>query len=144
MQKRGSKFGFPEQQFYTLLAQNQDAEIAQQAEALHLRRDIVTLLTYVRDNKVVGTQSSGNMPLKAVREVTTCFVEPPKLETTIGERTYRLRSEADLWPLYFLRIIAEVGRLIVVAPARRWLLMAKGVDFLGADPLMQVLSLLAI
>jgi hypothetical protein len=36
------------------------------AEELALRRDVVTLLTYLRDNKVTGTQSTGNLPLKAV------------------------------------------------------------------------------
>lgn len=49
------------------------------AEALPLRRDMVTLLTCVRDNRVVGTQSTGNPPLKAVREVTARFVHPPQL-----------------------------------------------------------------
>ena len=144
MKKRESELRSIGRQFNTWLVQNNDAEIAQQEEVLPLRRDIVTLLTYVRDNKVVGTQGSGNMPMKAVREVTACFVNPPKLEATIGEHTYRIRSEADLWPLHFLRIIAEVGSLITVAPARRWRLTAKGVEFLGANPLLQMVSLLAI
>ena len=61
-----------------------NAEMARQAQILPLRRDMMTLLTYVRDTKVVGTQSTGNMPLKAVREVTARFVEPPQLDTTIG------------------------------------------------------------
>lgn len=105
---------------------------------------MVTLLTYVRDTKVVGTQGTGNMPLKAVREVTAHFVKPPKLETTIGDRTYRLRSEAHLWPLYFLHIVAEVGGLLLIAPGRRWRLTAEGKDFLEMDPLVQVSFLLAV
>jgi hypothetical protein len=121
-----------------------DAEVVCQAEVLPLRRDMMTLLTFVRDNKVVGTQSTGNMPLKAVREVTARFVEPPKLETTIGDHTYRLRSEADLWPLYFLHILAEVGGLLAIAPARRWRLTAEGEGFLAVDPLLQVSFLLTV
>ena len=144
MKKRGSELRSIERQFNTWLVQNHDAEIAQHVEVMPLRRDIVTLLTYVRDNKVVGTQGSGNMPMKAVREVTACFINPPKLKATIGEHTYRIRSEADLWPLHFLRIIAEVGSLITVAPVRRWRLTYKGVEFLDANPLLQVVSLLAI
>jgi hypothetical protein len=144
MKKRRSELKSIERQFNTWLVQNHNAEIAQHVEVLPLRRDIVTLLKYVRDSKVVGTQGSGNMPMKAVREVTACFINPPELEATIGEHTYRIRSEADLWPLYFLRIIAEVGSLITVAPVRRWRLTYKGVEFLDANPLLQVVSLLAI
>jgi hypothetical protein len=103
---------------------------------------MVTLLTFVRDNKVVGTQSTGNMPLKAVRKVTARFVEPPQLDTTVGDHTYRLRSEANVWPLYFLHILAEVGGLLAIARARRWRLTSTGEQFLGAAPLFQVPFLL--
>jgi hypothetical protein len=126
------------------LEQYHNAEIVGQAEVLPLRRDMVTLLTFVRDHKVIGTQSTGNMPLKVVREVTARFVKPPALETTIGDHTYRLRSEADLWPLYFLHILAEVGGLLAIAPARRWRLTRRGEEFLGADALLQVPFLLTV
>ena len=117
-------------------------EIRSQAETLPLRQDMVTLLTYVRDNKVVGTQSTGNLPRKAVREVTAQFVEPPMLDMTIGERTYLLRSETDVWPLYYLHVLAEVGDLVLVAPGRRWRLTEQGNTFLGASAFDQVVSML--
>jgi hypothetical protein len=125
------------QQFY-------NAEMTGQADGLPLRRDMVTLLMFVRDNKVIGTQSTGNMPLKAVRQVTASFVKPPKLESTIGDHTYRLRSEADLWPLYYLHILAEVGGLLAIAPARRWRLTSQGKKFLDTDPLLQASFLLTV
>ncbi len=111
---------------------------AARAEALPLRRDMVTLLTYVRDNRVTGTRSTGNLPLKAVREVTARFVHPPQLDTTIGDRTFRLRSEYDVWPLYFLHTLAEVGELLEGGPARRWRLAPDGAGLLTAAPLIQV------
>jgi len=120
------------------LKQYHNAEMIHQAQVLPLRRDMVTLLTFVHDNKVVGTQGTGNMPLKAVREVTARFVKPPELDTTIGDHTYRLRSEAHVWPLYFLHILAEVGNLLAIAPARRWRLTSIGRQFLGTAPLLQV------
>ena len=145
MQRRGPNEGeSAEQRYRAWLEQYHSAEMGRQAEALPLRRDMVTLLTFIRDNKVVGTQSTGNMPLKAVRDVTASFVTPPKLETTIGSHTYRLRSEADLWPLYFLHIVAEVGGLLAIAPAQRWRLTSEGEDFLGAAPLLQVAFLLTV
>lgn len=126
------------------LRQYHSPEMVRQAELMPLRRDMLTLLMYVRDTKVVGTQSTGNLPLKAVREVTARFVNPPKLESTIGDRTYRLRSEADLWSLYFLHILAEVGGLLSTAPARRWRLTSEGEDFLSANPFLQVSFLLSV
>jgi hypothetical protein len=90
-----------------------------QAIDLPLRRDMVTLITYVRDNRVTGTQSTGNLPLKAVREVTARFVHPPVLETTVGDRTFRVRSEYEVWPLYFLHTLVDVGGLLVGGRARR-------------------------
>jgi hypothetical protein len=133
-----------ERRFSVWQRQYHNAAMVRQAEALPLQRDMVTLLTFVRDNKVVGTQSTGNMPLKAVRDVTARFVNPPELETTIGDHTYKLRSEADLWPLYFLHILAEVGDLLAIAPARRWRLTRRGEEFLDADPLLQVSFLLTV
>ena len=118
------------------------ARWTQQAEDLPLRRDMVALLTYLRDNRVTGTQSTGNLTLKAVREVTARFVHPPELDTTIGDRTYRLRTEYDVWPLYFLHTLAEVGGLLAGGPSRRWRLTSEGARFLSASPAVQVWVLL--
>jgi hypothetical protein len=113
------------------------------AEVLPLRRDMVTLLTYLRDNRVIGTQSTGNLPLKAVREVTARFVHPPQLESTIGDRTFRVRSEDEVWPLHFLHTLAYVGGLLEGGPARRWRLTPDGAKFLTASPPIQVWMLFA-
>ena len=121
-----------------------DAAILRQADALALRRDMVTLLDFVRDNRVIGTQSTGNMPLKMVREVTARFVRPPKLETTLGDRVYQFRSEEDIGALHFLRILAEVGGLLKIARARRWQLAARGGKFLEAAPMFQASWMLAV
>ena len=113
------------------------------AEALPLRRDMVALLTYLRDNRVTGTQSTGNLPLKAVREVAARFVHPPQLAQTIGDQTFRVRSEDDVWPLYFLHTLANVGGLLEGGSSRRWRLTPDGEKFLTASPPTQVWILLA-
>jgi len=144
LQRRVSKAKSAERRIRAWLKQYHNAEMVRQAQVLPLRQDMVTLLTFVRDNKVVGTQSTGNMPLKMVRQVTARFVNPPQLETTIGDHTYRLRSEADLWPLYYLHILAEVGGLLAIAPARRWRLTPGGKEFLDTAPLLQASFLLTV
>ena len=123
--------------------ERQPEAVARQAESLALRRDMVTLLMFVRDNKVVGTQSTGNMPLKSAREVTVRFVNPPQLETTIGKQTFQIRSEEELWPLYFLHILGEISGLIKTGRARRWRLTGQGTRFLNTAPMLQVYFLLA-
>lgn len=130
-----------EQLLNAWLDQNQNAEVVHQAEALPLRRDIESLLTYVRDNKVVGTQAN-NMPMKAVREVAARFVSPPELEIIIGKHVHPLRSEEHIWPVYFIRILAEVGGLLKIGAARRWRLTRKGEKFLGERPMQQLAYLL--
>ncbi len=114
-----------------------------QCQALPLRRDTVTLVTYVRDNKVIGTQSTGNLPLKVIREVTAQFVVPPELETTIGDRTYRVRSEDEVWPLYFVHVLANAAGLLTLGPGRRWQVTPLAAKFLASAPAFQVWLLFA-
>ena len=133
-----------ERQLVLWTAQYGDAAMIRQSEALALRRDMVTLLEFVRDNRVIGTQSTGNMPLKAVREVTARFVNPPRLESTIGDHVYPFRSEEEIGSLYFLHILAEVGGLLKIARARRWQLTTRGKGFLDAAPLFQVSWMLSV
>lgn len=107
-------------------------------ENLPLRRDVITLLTYLRDNKVTGTQSTGNLPLKAVWEICANFVDPPELEETVGEYVYRVRSETEVWPLFFRHVLASVGGLATGGLGRRWKLTSLGEQFLAAPAPLQV------
>jgi hypothetical protein len=118
-------------------------EQQQVAEELALRQDIITLLTYLRDHKVTGTQSTGNFPLKAVNDICAQFVDPPRLETTYGEYVHRVRSESEVWPLYFSHVLVSVGCLVTGGVGKRWKLTPRGEHFLAASPSMQVWYLLA-
>jgi len=108
------------------------------AENLPLRRDTVTLLTYLRDNRVTGTQSKGNLTLKAVHEISKQFVNPPRLEEKIGDHVFRIRSEEAVWPLYFVHVLASVSGLVSGGPSRRWRLTPLGERFLAAPAPLQV------
>jgi len=108
------------------------------AENLPLRRDMVTLLIYLMDNKVTGTLSTGNLPLKAVREICAQFVNPPILEDVVGDHVFKIRSEADVWPLYFKHILATVAGMIMGGLGKRWRLTSVGKQFLTAPVMEQV------
>jgi len=108
------------------------------AEALPMRRDALTLLSYLRTRHPAGTQSTGNLPLKAVREIAAGFVRPPILEEKVGDQVFRVHSETEVWPLYFLHILVTVGNLAEGGPGRRWKLTPLGEQFLEATPFDQV------
>jgi hypothetical protein len=108
------------------------------AENLPLRREMVTLLLYLKDNKVTGTQSTGNLPLKAVREICAQFVNTPKLEDVVGEHIVKVRSETEVWPLHFRHILASVAEMITGGLGKRWVVTAMGEHFLTAPALEQV------
>jgi hypothetical protein len=131
------------QQVMTRLRPHEHEDMMRRAEESVVRRDMVTLLTYVHENRVVGTQSTGNLPLKAMNEITARFVHPLKLEETIGGHTYRARSEEEVWPLHYLHILAEVGGLVDTGRARQWRLKRQGDKFLATDPFSQVAFLLS-
>ena len=113
------------------------------AENLPLRRDMLALLTYLRDNRITGTQATGNLPLKAVHEICARFVNPPKLEETIGDQVFPIRSETQVWPLYFPHVLASVAALVVGGPARRIRLTPLGEQFVSASASVQVWLMLA-
>lgn len=113
------------------------------AENLALRRDVITLLTYLGDNKVTGTQSTGNLPLKAVHEICARLVNSPKLEEAVGKHVYRVRSETEVWPLYFRHVLVSVGGLVTGGLGRRWKLIPLGERFLAAPAPLQVWLLFA-
>jgi hypothetical protein len=108
------------------------------AENLPLRRDVLALLTYLRDQRVTGTQATGNLPLTAVRAVCAQFVAPPQLEDTIGGKVYPVRNETEVWPLYFRHVLAAVAGLVTGGPARRWRLTERGEQFLAAPAAAQI------
>jgi hypothetical protein len=114
------------------------------AGTVHVLRDMITLLTFVAENKIIGTTSTGSMPLKAVRQVTAMFAEPPKVDVEIDGKLYLCRSERDVWRLYFLHVLAEVGGLITTGRSRRWSLTVQGKHFLGSEPPVQLAFMLCI
>lgn len=107
-------------------------------ESLAVRRDMVTLLKYIKEKRPVGTQSTGNLPLKAVREVCAQFVVPPVLDEKIGDKVYKLRSEEDVFWLFFLHMLANTGGLLTGGQARLWKLTSSGDAFLNAASPLQL------
>ncbi len=113
-------------------------------ESLAVRRDMVTLLKYIKEKRPVGTQSTGNLQLKAVREVCAQFVDPPILDEKIGSRVFKLRSEEHVWPLFFLHRIAATGGLTIGGQARVWRLTQAGEVFLELPAPVQLGVMLAV
>jgi hypothetical protein len=114
------------------------------AEELPLRRNMLVLLAYLRDHKVTGTQSTGNLPLKPAKEISAAFVDPPAWEFRYGRFVDQVRSSADVWQIYLPVVLAEVGKLITGGPGRRIRFTQAGSEFLAAPAPLQVWYLLAV
>ena len=108
------------------------------AENLPLRRDVATLTAYLAENEVVGTQGTGNFPLKHVRGITEKFVNPPGLKEKVGDKVYRVRSEDEVPYLAYLHQMATAMGLIQGGSARRWRMTPEGRGFPDLNPGKQV------
>ncbi len=128
--------------FEPWLAEFRQSHVVEMAENLPIRRDIVTMIRYVQDHKVTGTKSTGNLPLKVIRDLAPQFVDPPVLDERIGQNVYPLKSEYDVWPLYFRHILAQVGGLLETPKGARWRVTPAGEAWLEADSNEQALYLL--
>lgn len=125
-------------------AQGLDKKQLALVESLALRRDMVTFLSYLNKDRVVGTQSTGNLPLKAVREICSKFVNPPALEEKIGDKVYKVRSEDDVYVLQYLHTLASMGGFVMGGQARIWKLTEEGYQFLNAPASIQLGFMLAL
>ncbi len=108
------------------------------ARDLPLRGDMVTLLNYLAENKVRGTDATGNFPLKHIRAITADFVDPPVLDHKFRDRVYKLRTEDQVRPLKRLHLLACLAGLIHGGEKMRWVLTEQGAAFLELAPEEQV------
>ena len=120
-----------------------EGEHEETAHNLPLRKDLIAFLTYLQENKVTGTQSTGNLPLKVVEDLAARFTTPPQLETRYGDIVFRFRSEEEVWPILFVHVLAKGADLISGGPGRRWRLTSGGETFQTLPSVFQVGSLFA-
>jgi hypothetical protein len=112
-------------------------------DSLPLRRDMLTFLDYLSKNRTVGTQSTGNLPLKAVREICEKFVKPLVLDQTISGHSYKVHSEDEVFPLLFLHSLAFHSGMVTGGPIKIWKVTSEGQLFPQLPPPLQVYFLIA-
>jgi hypothetical protein len=105
---------------------------------------MLTFLEYLSQNRVEGTQTTGNLPLKAVRGICAGFVKPPVLEETVGGHIYKVRSEDDVWLLLFVHQLAFHSGMVTGGQARVWKVMDKGQHFTQLPAAMQVFLMFVV
>jgi len=98
---------------------------------LLLRRDIVMILNYINENKVVGTAATGNFPQKVFRDMCSRFVNPPSIDHLwIDGTVIKTHSESEITELMFRHALANNGFLIEGKAGSRWRVTALGNQFL--------------
>jgi len=108
------------------------------AADLPLRRDMVILLTYLKNHKVKGTKARGNFPRKDIRSITADFVSPPRLDVEINEIIWKLQSEDEVQDLLRYHLLACVSGLLFGGENLSWELLPQGEVFLNLPPENQV------
>lgn len=121
--------------------QNLPPEQLEIVENLALRQDALSMLNYIGEQRPKGTQSTGNLPLKAVRAIAARFIDPPATEETIGDTTVPARSEAEVVPIFWTHVLISVAALAQGGPGRQWRLTPLGEQFIEASPPVQFLHL---
>ena len=117
----------------------------QTLKELPLRRDIVMIMNYINENKVVGTAATGNFPQKAFREMCSQFVVPPQLEYVwLDGRVTKIQSEYDIPDMLFRHILTNNGHLIEGKAGSRWKVTDSGYTFLADTEAWQYWYLLVI
>ena len=102
------------------------------------REDMLTLLKYIQKNKVIGTASKGNFPLKDSATIARKFVIPIEVERFFGHRFMRIQSEEEIPLLYFYHRLAHEAGLITGGERRQWQLSPLGEVFFKAKPAQQI------
>lgn len=108
------------------------------AADLPLRRDMVTLLTYLQNYKVKGTKARGNFPRKDIRAITADFVNPPRLDLEFEDVVWKLQSEDEVPDLLRYHYLACVAGLIFGGENLPWEVLPQGEVFLSLPPESQV------
>ncbi len=111
-------------------------------EALPLRRDIVSTLTWLQEHPTKTTATLGNFPLKAIREIAALMVNPPLLEEKVGDHVFTYRREYEVPPIRFIHCLLDMGGLLISSTGKKLTLTPRGEQFLRTDPPLQVWFLL--
>jgi hypothetical protein len=120
-------------QFYTSIT----SEDLKKLSNLQVCEDINTLLNYIQKNNPTGTSSKGNFPQKAVKEIAALLADPPQLEIDLGKRSYTLKNEYEVWPVFFLHLLAFNAYLIDGGKSKRWNLTELGEEYQKSPILIQ-------
>jgi hypothetical protein len=113
-------------------------------ENLPLRKNMLVFLDYLSKNKVMGTQSTGNLPLKTVEAICANFTPPIPMEHAIGRQTFKVRSEDEVWPLFFVHHLAFHSLLVEGGQAKTWKVTQVGHNFIQSPAPVQVFLLFTL
>jgi hypothetical protein len=109
-------------------------------QSLALLTNMRYLLTYLQDNKVSGTSSTGNFPQKAVKDlVEKIGYSHPLLDKAEFSRMFK--NENEVWAVYSIHLLAYWAELIEGGKGKLWKLTSKGENFLNISPAEQLHTL---
>ncbi|MBW6473687.1 MAG: plasmid pRiA4b ORF-3 family protein [Anaerolineaceae bacterium] len=109
-------------------------------QSLPLLTNMRYLLSYLQENKVSGTSSTGNFSQKAVKDlVEKTGYSHPLLNKDEFSRLFK--NENEVWAVYYIHLLAYWAELIDGGKGKLWKLTAKGENFLKIPPAEQLYTL---
>jgi len=106
-----------------------DDQFGAEARSLALRRDMLIFLDYLLVNRVVGTQSTGNLPVKDGETICASLSKPISFQEQVGERLFKIQSCSEVWALQLLHVLTSCAGWAQGGPGRRWKVTDAGVEF---------------
>jgi hypothetical protein len=132
--------GSPEKQ--DVEAQKNAAKAIEAATGNTLRIDMLALLNYIGDRELKLTQA-GNLTLKDVRAINELLVKPEKLDYELYGVMKKLRTEEEVYRIWFLRTLSQMGSLTKIR-RNKISLTKTAKEFLKKDPYDQLLQLFTV
>ncbi|MBN1371340.1 MAG: plasmid pRiA4b ORF-3 family protein [Anaerolineaceae bacterium] len=99
------------------------------ARSLPLPHDMNVFLDYLLANRVIGTQATGNLPVKDGAVICGNFSKPIDFAGQEEKSSLKVQSSAEVWPLQFVHILAACAGWVQGGPGRRWRVTDQGVAF---------------
>jgi hypothetical protein len=149
-EQRRSRQEFIEKGFHKLLSLWGDkAPTLAEAEResillLPVRRNVLKLLRHLRKEKVKGTPRLGNFPVAHVKKLALEFEDLRPAEAWQAGAVARVRSEDEIWPVFYIHMLAVGLGLIEGGPESQWVVTPLAETFEAASPATQTAMLFTV
>jgi len=102
-----------------------------------LLNDAIGFLTYIKENKIILTQTLKELKRKDIHNLNDFLVNPDEIDPKIGDRVFKLQREVEARTVHFLKFLTDVAGLIkqrlnkitITKKGKRFLLLSSSQQY---------------